>query len=421
MFFLLLYCKLLCISLMFYLYIFSMMKKSKLFSLLSIFLLWLIVAGCETKQPVNTEIDNTQVDNIKLPENEIVDVLKWFADDINVDYSNIKEDYFQWYNYSENDIEIPDIVGWYYDLDGYSISVSGLKNLPNTNKVFDGWYVFYAWDAIWAAAIEFSKDDILCHYYQWLEQDIPDELLAWDGDEEADIDAFNAAWEEFQENATYSVELYCGYLTGTIQHKDFYFDAEWQEPFWYASFRWSLLNIFTPDWMQEKYISTLKMDGDDIVFKWYDLKWKIEKSECIDGWKWDTHEYTVSFDVSDEAEPIHYEGCADRSDLGFVTWEEWTMVNFMNKANYNYTRGFDLDNVYYSIGEIVDNYVSVNIYEVEEYDYDTYQIILEKSDGGWNVLFEWNGYEISPEECEELNQYDHNLMDMFFLITCPRG
>jgi hypothetical protein len=30
---------------------------------------------------------------------------------VGVDYSNIKEDNFDWYNYSENDYELPDVVG----------------------------------------------------------------------------------------------------------------------------------------------------------------------------------------------------------------------------------------------------------------------------------------------------------------------
>jgi hypothetical protein len=65
--------------------------------------------------------------------------------------------------------------------------------------------------------------------------------------------------------------------------------------------------------------------------------------------------------------------------------------------------------------------MDVNIYEIDWDEYDSYQIIMENVDGEWRVLFEGDWYEISPDECEELNQYDNNLMDMFFLRMCPRG
>ena len=64
----------------------------------------------------------------------------------------------------------------------------------------------------------------------------------------------------------------------------------------------------------------------------------------------------------------------------------------------------------------------VNFYYVNGESYDSYQSIIEISDDGFKVLYEWEWYgAISDEECEELNQYDNNLMDMFFLRSCPRG
>jgi hypothetical protein len=46
---------------------------------------------------------------------------------------------------------------------------------------------------------------------------------------------------------------------------------------------------------------------------------------------------------------------------------------------------------------------------------------MENSDDGFKVLYEWGWYDdITDEKCEELNQYDNNLMDMFFLKSCPR-
>jgi hypothetical protein len=44
---------------------------------------------------------------------------------------------------------------------------------------------------------------------------------------------------------------------------------------------------------------------------------------------------------------------------------------------------------------------------------------MEKTDNGRKVLYEWD-YDIDFDTCEELNQYNSFLMDMFFLRNCPR-
>ena len=63
-------------------------------------------------------------------------------------------------------------------------------------------------------------------------------------------------------------------------------------------------------------------------------------------------------------------------------------------------------------------FVSLGEYIWEEYIRS--QLLLEHKDNKWNILYEGD-YDISDEKCEELNQYDHNLMDMAFLQNCPRG
>ena len=66
--------------------------------------------------------------------------------------------------------------------------------------------------------------------------------------------------------------------------------------------------------------------------------------------------------------------------------------------------------------------MQVNFYINEEnWEYHNYQAIFEKVDNEWKLIYEGDGYNISDEKCEELNQYDNNLMEMFFLVTCPRG
>jgi len=46
---------------------------------------------------------------------------------------------------------------------------------------------------------------------------------------------------------------------------------------------------------------------------------------------------------------------------------------------------------------------------------------MENTGKGFKVIYEWEWYNVSDEECERLNQYDNNLMDMFFFKSCPRG
>jgi hypothetical protein len=64
--------------------------------------------------------------------------------------------------------------------------------------------------------------------------------------------------------------------------------------------------------------------------------------------------------------------------------------------------------------------MEVDVYANEDNEYYSYQIIMEKDWKNWKVLFEGDGYNISDDKCEELNQYDNNLMEMFFLLSCPR-
>ena len=198
------------------------------------------------------------------------------------------------------------------------------------------------------------------------------------------------------------------------------------EPFWYASFRWESVYLFTPDWVEDYYIQSIKHQWDNYTISWYSINWKIEKTDCLDWWKWDIHDYTISFDITNESNLVdgdditHYEWCADKIDPLFAIWEEGTLDTFIKKTNYKYSGNYSNENVFYSITDIASKYMYVNFYQYNWNDYDNYQLLMEETDDWWNVLYEWNWYGISPEKCEELNQYDNNLMDLFFLIVCPR-
>ena len=71
---------------------------------------------------------------------------------------------------------------------------------------------------------------------------------------------------------------------------------------------------------------------------------------------------------------------------------------------------------------MANKFLYVSLYEStnNDEDYTPTQIIMENTDNGWKVLYEWD-YDIDFDTCEELNQYNSFLMDMFFLRNCPRG
>ena len=409
------------------------MKIKNLLSLGMVFVLWfsLLLVGCEPKDWENTKPDNPTQSNVVLPDNEVVAIVKIFANELGAKESDIHEDNISRYNIAENDFE-EYTEHPYYDFSGYTISMSGVKDLPNMSKLFDGWHVFYQWDEVWWAAIEYSKDNIICSYYHTLEQEIPYELMVWDFSDDDNMETIDKARADFYDIATYTVEVSCGYRPEwVVQFKDFNFYAEWMEPFWYAYIVWDNFNIFTPDGLKEEYLETLQPDWNNYYFKWYNSTWKIEKTDCIDWWKWDTHEYKISFDVTesyywDDGEKhitgtTHYEWCADRENPTFLPWEEWTLKNFIKKSWYQYTKDYDQNKVSYAVWNVIGNYMVVNFYYVDGDVYESYQNILEEADGTRITLYEWDWYSISDEECERLNQYDNNLMDMFFLKSCPRG
>ena len=403
------------------------MKSNSLYVFIMTFVLWisLLLVECDLGNG-----DNYNQSGVDLPNNEVVLVMKDFLKDVGID-ANIKEDTFQWLNYAEYDYN--NYTGWYYDITWYSLSITGVKDFPNVNKIFDGWYVHYVWDEIWGSAIDYSKDNILCSYFLSLEQEIPYELMSreWDYDNSEEKKAYDEAWSDFYDIATYSVDLSCGYIPEwVIQFKDFNYYAEWMEPFWNAYIIWDYVTIFTPNGLEEKYIETIKSEWDNFSFKWYDIDWKLEKTECIDGWKWDTHEYKISFDVTkssywdDGKQQIewtsHHEWCADKENIKFTPWEEWTLKSFIKKSWYQYTKDYDQDKVSYAIGNMVGKYMVVNFYYVDGDIYESYQNVMENTGKGFKVIYEWEWYNVSDEECERLNQYDNNLMDMFFFKSCPR-
>ena len=176
------------------------------------------------------------------------------------------------------------------------------------------------------------------------------------------------------------------------------------------------------NWIKYFFPDTVNQEWDIIEFSWYNIEWMIKKAKCSNDWLGEEHDYTANFTFTTDDWELFYEWCADEIEFEFTESEEWTLKNFIKKTNYNYTQEYDANELNYVIQEITDNYMQVNFYINEEnWEYHNYHAIFEKVDNTWKVIFEGDGYNISDEKCEELNQYDNNLMEMFFLVTCPRG
>ena len=83
------------------------MKSNSLLSLGLTFILWfsLLLVGCEPKDWENTETDNSTQSNVVLPDNEVVSIMKNFANELGAKESDIHEDTISRYNIAENDFE----------------------------------------------------------------------------------------------------------------------------------------------------------------------------------------------------------------------------------------------------------------------------------------------------------------------------
>lgn len=350
---------------------------------------------------------------------EVISILEKFADELNVDKGNIKPSEFDRTNFDNQPYEE-------YTLNGYTLAeIKGVatKNLIETSKFFDWWHVNYIGDEAFWSRIEYTNDNIICYYSLSLEQQIPYELMVWEDENWNEITDYEERWKEFQEIATYETELTCWRLPeNTHRLTDYNFDLAGAEPFWNAAMRGWKIMLNDVNWIKYFFPDTVNQEWDIIEFSWYNIKWMIKKAKCSNDWLGEEHDYTANFTFTTDDWELFYEWCADEIEFEFTESEEWTLKNFIKKTNYNYTQEYDANELNYVIQEITDNYMQVNFYINEEnWEYHNYQAIFEKVDNAWKVIYEGEGYSISDDECEELNQYDNNLMEMFFLVTCPRG
>ena len=96
-----------------------------------------------------------------------------------------------------------------------------------------------------------------------------------------------------------------------------YLVGYWMEPFWDIEISWWIATFSSP--MYETDVVepiTIRQEWDNYYFSGEDLEWEFILKDCIDGWKWDMHYYTVWVA---KIRDYYYEWCGD--------WIEWIKMS----------------------------------------------------------------------------------------------
>ena len=96
-----------------------------------------------------------------------------------------------------------------------------------------------------------------------------------------------------------------------------YLTAYGTEPFWDIEISWWMATFSSP--MYETNVVepiTIRQEWENYYFSWEDLEWEFILKDCIDGWKWDMHYYTVWVA---KIRDYYYEWCGD--------WIEWIKMS----------------------------------------------------------------------------------------------
>jgi len=96
-----------------------------------------------------------------------------------------------------------------------------------------------------------------------------------------------------------------------------YLTAYGTEPFWDIEISWWIATFSSP--MYETDVVepiTIRQEWENYYFSWEDLEWEFILKDCIDGWKWDMHYYTVWVA---KIRDYYYEWCWD--------WIEWIKMS----------------------------------------------------------------------------------------------
>ena len=167
--------------------------------------------------------------------------------------------------------------------------------------------------------------------------------------------------EDCAENETIEEDLSNKYLT-----------AFWTEPFWGIEISWWIAKLSSPMFETEhEEPVTITKEWDNYYFKWEELDGEFIKKDCIDDWKWDLHNYTVSVSKFRE---YAYEWCWDD--------EEWIKMSDEEREE-------DFSNFMTQF--------SGNIRSCEKNIADNLNMIIENatdiSQGWYNYINVWDSYQ----------------------------
>ena len=112
-----------------------------------------------------------------------------------------------------------------------------------------------------------------------------------------------------------------------------YLTAYGTEPFWDIEISWWIATFSSPMYETEVVEPiTIRQEWGNYFFSWEELEWEFILKDCIDGWKWDMHYYTVWVA---KIRDYYYEWCGD--------WIEWIKMSDEDvpEGYYQYEEVFD--------------------------------------------------------------------------------
>lgn len=91
-----------------------------------------------------------------------------------------------------------------------------------------------------------------------------------------------------------------------------YLTAYGTEPFWDIEISWWVAHFASLMYDTDVTVPvTIRQEWENYYFSWEEIEWEFILKDCIDGWKWDMHYYTVSVSKFRE---YAYEWCGDGED-----------------------------------------------------------------------------------------------------------
>ena len=98
----------------------------------------------------------------------------------------------------------------------------------------------------------------------------------------------------------------------TLDLQNTYLTAYGTEPFWDIEISWWIAHFASLMYDTDVTVPvTIRQEWENYYFTWEELEWEFILKDCIDGWKWDMHYYTVWVSKFRE---YYYEWCGDGED-----------------------------------------------------------------------------------------------------------